>query len=96
MGKPAFSYPCPQECGCAHEIIRHDSGRIVAVCRCEPWNCDDIPLEPADTMLVELNWAKLGRAIASALDCDVANCTALEHGGIVFTGKAAQILAEIG
>ena len=68
--EPAFSYPCPQECGCAHEIIRHDSGRIVAVCRCEPWNCDDIPLTPADTLLVELNWAKLGRAIASVLDCD--------------------------
>jgi len=78
--QPAFSYPCPLECGCAHEIIRHDSGRIVAVCRCEPWNCDDIPLEPADTMLVELNWPKLGRAIASALDCDVANCTALGAG----------------
>ena len=75
--QPAFSYPCPQECGCAHEIIRHDSGRIVAVCRCEPWNCDDIPLEPADTMLVELNWPKLGRAIASALDCDGASCTSL-------------------
>ena len=68
--QPAFSYPCPLECGCAHEIIRHDSDRIVAVCRCEPWNCDDIHLEPADTMLVELNWPKLGRAIASALDCD--------------------------
>ncbi len=80
--QPAFSYPCPQECGCAHEIIRHDSGRIVAVCRCEPWNCDDIPLTPADTMLVELNWPKLGRAIASALDCGASgtshsNCTAL-------------------
>ena len=73
--QPAFSYPCPQECGCAHEIIRHDSGRIVAVCRCDSWNCDDIPLEPADTMLVELNWPKLGRAIASALDCDGAGCT---------------------
>ncbi len=73
----AFSYPCPQECGCAHEIIRHDSGRIVAVCRCEPWNCDDIPLTPADTVLVELNWQKLGRAIASALDCDGAGCASL-------------------
>ena len=78
--QPAFSYPCPLECGCAHEIIRHDSGRVVAVCRCEPWNCDDIPLEPADTVLVELNWPKLGRAIASALDCDSANCTALGAG----------------
>lgn len=79
-GETAHSYPCPQGCGCAHEIIRHDRGRIVAVCRCDPWNCDDIPLEPADTVLVELNWPKLGRAIASALDCDVANCTALGAG----------------
>ena len=76
-GEAAFSYPCPQECGCAHEIIRHDSGRIVAVCRCDPWNCDDIPLEQAETMLVEVNWPKLGRAIASAFDCDDAGCTAL-------------------
>lgn len=64
--KPAASFPCPQECGCAHEVVRHDDGRIVAACRCDPWNCDDIVLQEADLVVHELNWAKLGRALAKA------------------------------
>lgn len=63
----AKSYPCPRECGCAHEIIRHKDGSIVAVCRCEPSHCADIPLTDADIVILELNWAKLGRAIVQAL-----------------------------
>ena len=63
---PAKSYPCPRECGCAHEIVRHKSGPIVAVCRCEPSHCDDIRLTDADVAILELNWPKLGRAIAQA------------------------------
>jgi len=66
----ARSFPCPHECGCFHEVVRHDDGRIVGVCRCESWSCDDIPLKEEDLVLLELNWPKLGRAIASALDCD--------------------------
>ena len=38
----AASYPCPHGCGCAHRVVTHGDGRIVAVCECDPWNCDDI------------------------------------------------------
>jgi hypothetical protein len=40
------------------------------VCRCESWNCDDIPLKEEDLVLLELNWSRLGRAIAKALGCE--------------------------
>jgi hypothetical protein len=29
----AKSYPCPRDCGCAHEIITRRDGSLVAVCR---------------------------------------------------------------
>lgn len=70
MPDPADCYPCLRECGCQHEVIRHDSGRIVGVCDCEEWNCDDIPLTEADLVMHELNLSKLGRAIANAFDCN--------------------------
>lgn len=63
---PAKSYPCPRDCGCAHAIVRHKGGSIVAVCRCEPSHCADIHLTDADVAILELNWTKLGRAVAQA------------------------------
>ena len=63
---PAKSYPCPRQCGCAHEIVRHKDGSVVAVCQCDPSQCDDIRLEDADIAILELNWTKLGRAITQA------------------------------
>ncbi|OQC24193.1 MAG: hypothetical protein BWX68_02360 [Verrucomicrobia bacterium ADurb.Bin063] len=62
----ARSFPCPDGCGCYHEVVHHDDGRIVGVCRCESWNCDDIPLRGEDLVLLELNWPRLGRALAAA------------------------------
>ncbi len=67
--------PCPHECGCAHEVIRHDDGSIVGVCRCESWDCDDIKLSEEDLALLELNWSRLGRAIAKALGCEAKDAT---------------------
>jgi hypothetical protein len=64
--RPAVSYPCPHGCGCAHAVVRHEDGRMVAVCRCDPWNCDDLRLSEADLVVYELSWAKLGRALAGA------------------------------
>ncbi len=68
--KPAKSIPCSRECGCAHEVIRQTGGRLVAVCRCESWTCEDIPITAADLTPLSLNGAKLGRAIATAFGCD--------------------------
>jgi hypothetical protein len=66
----AMSIPCPHECGCAHEVIRHEDGSIVGVCRCESWSCDDIELKEEDLVLLELNWSRLGRAVAAAFRCE--------------------------
>ena len=74
-GDPGRSFPCPHGCGCAHRIVCHDDGRIVAVCRCESWNCDDIRLTPEDVVLWELNWSRVGRAMAKALGCDAREAT---------------------
>ena len=65
-GRPAQSYPC--DCGCSHHIIRHSAEHIVAICQCDPWNCDDIRLTPEEATLWELSRVRLGRAICRALD----------------------------
>ena len=64
--EPARSVPCPHGCGCAHEVVRHEDGRLKGVCRCEPWNCDDLALLPEDVTLWELNTGKFGREVAKA------------------------------
>jgi hypothetical protein len=71
--KPAVSFPCERDCGCAHEVVRHEDGRIVGICRCDPWNCEDIPLTDEALIVYGLSWVKLGRAIARALGCDLKN-----------------------
>jgi hypothetical protein len=69
-GKRAESFPCPRECGCAHRVVVHSEKEMVAVCDCEPCNCDDIALV-ADALAVwKLNETKLGRAVARAFGCD--------------------------
>jgi hypothetical protein len=69
--QPAASVPCPRDCGCAHRIVRHAEGRLTAVCRCEPWNCDDLNVTEADLIVYELSWSKLSRAIARAFGAEV-------------------------
>lgn len=66
----ARSVPCPRGCGCAHEVVKHDDGKLIGVCRCESWNCEDIELSDADLVLLELNVSKLGREIVQAFGCD--------------------------
>jgi hypothetical protein len=68
--KPAASFPCPRDCGCQHRVVHHASGRIVAVCECDPGNCDDIALTHDDVVMWQINRAKFGRAVAKAFDCD--------------------------
>src|SRR5437867_3935040 len=78
----AQSFPCPQECGCAHEVIPCDDGSIIAACRCHPPDCDDFSLTPDDIILWRLDQAKLERALCKTfgLDSKVVNfdlhCTA--------------------
>jgi len=67
--EPATSFPC-RRCGCAHAITIHAPNDIVAVCTCDPWNCDELILTAADIQVLELNWPKLARALCQALGLD--------------------------
>ncbi len=67
VDREARTYPCEFGCGCRHEIVRHANGEIVAVCVCEDEDCDLIELPEADTVLLEMNLGKLGRAVGAAL-----------------------------
>jgi predicted DNA-binding protein YlxM (UPF0122 family) len=64
------SYPCPRQCGCAHEIVHHSPSDVVAVCRCEPWRCDDLKLSAQDAVLWRLSWSRLGRALCQCFSLD--------------------------
>ncbi len=44
--------------------------RLLAVCRCESWNCDDLLLTPDDVVLWELGWPRLARSLCRALGLD--------------------------
>ena len=48
----------------------YDPPALLAVCRCPEPHCPDIPLSPADAVLLELSWTKLARAICHAFDLD--------------------------
>src|SRR5215471_9061516 len=63
----ASSVPCPRDCGCCHEVVRHEDGELVGVCQCESWNCDDLPLTVDDLTLWTPSWSRLGRALCQAL-----------------------------
>jgi hypothetical protein len=67
---PGKSCPCPRECGCAHDLVERADGSFVAVCTCDPWNCDDFSVALDEAALLELNWLRLGRAICHAFECD--------------------------
>ena len=63
----ATSFPCPRQCGCAHHVIqRHDGDGAIAVCRCNPPACDDIPLTRAQITPLEVSWRKFARALCHA------------------------------
>jgi len=67
--EPAKSFPC-RKCGCAHNVTIYAPDDIIAVCACESWNCNDMILTAADIVVLELNWAKLGRALCKAFGLD--------------------------
>src|SRR5207253_2230014 len=43
---------------------------LLAVCTCDPWNCPDLELTPAELVIHELNWPKLARALCLGLGLD--------------------------
>src|SRR4051812_31139382 len=65
LSGPAPTFPC-DNCGCFHEVIARKR-EYVAVCRCEPWTCADIPLSATDVELWSLSLTRFGRALCKAL-----------------------------
>jgi hypothetical protein len=64
----AESFPCERNCGCIHRVIlRHDRTSAIAACCCPSPDCPDIPLSITDLTPLEVNRARLGRAIGTAL-----------------------------
>ena len=51
-------------------MVSHGPEQFVGVCRCESWNCDDVPLNRDDLVLWQLAWPKLARALAHAFDLE--------------------------
>lgn len=67
LSNPAASYPCPRGCGCTHRVVRYpDNGGIAAVCQCEPWCCDTIPVTEKELVLYSPDPHAIGRAVARA------------------------------
>jgi len=60
-------YPCPQDCGCEHQVLAGPPGEWCGVCQCEPWNCPDLRLAESDLQLWELSLPRLARSICGAL-----------------------------
>ena len=65
--RPVKFFPCPSLCGCSHEVVRRDDGRLLAECRCKPGRCDSFSVTREDITPWELNWSKLGRGLCTAL-----------------------------
>lgn len=63
----ATSYPCiaPENCGCHHDVVRHDVDDIVAVCHCGR-GCANFALKRSDLAVHRLDKAALGRALREA------------------------------
>jgi hypothetical protein len=57
---------CPSPGGpdCPRRVVRHDSGRIVAVCGDDPRNCDTLSLAPEDIAVLELDVGSFAQALA--------------------------------
>ena len=63
--EPAQYFHC-RKCGCSHEAIAHVPGDTVAICTCDPYNCDEPMVSAADTEILELHWDKFARALCKA------------------------------
>ena len=68
-GKLASSHPCTERrpCECAHAVVEHGSGDIVAVCRCGR-GCTTFPLNRSEIAVYELDRTAFDQALASAFN----------------------------
>jgi hypothetical protein len=84
-------YPCPRNCACWHRILRRFDGTgAVGACECLPPTCPDFELTIEDITPLEVNFAKLGRAICRALTLD----TKPADLGLLFTHQIGSWSAD--
>lgn len=67
-------YPCVMSprCGCSHDVFTHKDGTKVAVCTCDEHDCDTFPVEAADLVVYELDFARIFRALGKVIGFDTA------------------------
>jgi hypothetical protein len=51
-------------------VVHHPDGSIVAVCECDPWNCDNIELTASEVVDYEFDRARLARALCRAFELE--------------------------
>jgi hypothetical protein len=68
--RKASSVPCPEKDGCTYQVKPRGNGFVGICTDDEGMGCDDLPLTLADVEVWEVNFLRLGRAIAKALQCD--------------------------
>ena len=66
----ARAYPSPHLCRCTLRVVPDAEGKFTGVSDCGSIGCRDVKLTRTDVLLWELNWRKLGTAIAEAFGCD--------------------------
>ena len=78
----ATVYPCygPADSVCVHDVIHHENGTIVAVCRAETSVCHNRNVRREDLVIYRFDVVGLCRSIAGLLD--------VPHGGAGLTGIA--------
>jgi len=69
LPQPSEVYPCPYPGGpgCPRRVIHRRDGSIVAVCGCDPAECDEVPLQPEDTVAYELDGKRVCSHLAGIL-----------------------------
>lgn len=69
-GTEAKRYPSAAVCDCFLRVVKHAPDDIVGVSDCGCIECSDVTLTPTDLEVWELNFEKLGRAVARAFGCE--------------------------
>jgi hypothetical protein len=72
--------PSPGGDGCPRRVVRHDDGRVVAVCGDRPKRCDPLDLKFEDVVVLAIDWAKLRATLARLLEVDTTTAADLRHG----------------
>lgn len=98
LPEPSEVYPCPYPGGpgCPRRVIHRRDGSIVAVCGCDPAECDEVPLQPEDIVAYELAPGLVSKSLARVLGftaspCKLAGRHDIWNAGFFTDGGAARL-----